>query len=149
MNNKGFTLIELISVISLLVVLALIVVPSVMTFINKNKENSYIEMLNSIESAADVYMTENRYNESVITKALDNGITLQDLIDNGNLKNSLNNPITGETIGEDAIYAIVEVELNNKVYKYTFDKDVEIICDINDHTWIDIKNRNKYNVYCS
>lgn len=147
MNNKGFTLIELISVISLLVVLALIVVPSVMTFINKNKENSYIEMLNSIESAADVYMTENRYNESVITKALDNGITLQDLIDNGNLKNSLNNPITGEDISKDGI---VEVELNNKVYKYTFDKDDEIIiCDINDHTWIDIKNRNKYNVYCS
>ena len=142
MNNKGFTLIELISVIALIVILALIVVPTVITFINKNKENSYIEMLNSIESAADVYMTENRYNESVITKALDNGITLQELINNGNLKDSLNNPITGSVIKN----GMVKVELNNKVYNYTFN---EGICNMTEYKWISDDNEDIYNKYCS
>ena len=43
MNRKGFTLIELLATISILALLMLVAVPNVMSTIDKNKQNTYVE----------------------------------------------------------------------------------------------------------
>lgn len=141
MNNKGFSLVELIAVISLLVVLALIVVPSVLVFINKSNENSYIELLNSIESAAKVYVAENRYSDTVLNNN-EFTISLQTLIDNGNLDGDLTDPITKSNISSDNT---VKVTFSSKIYIYTFDEN---ICNKDEYTWLDSENKKKYKAYC-
>ena len=43
MNKKGFTLIELLATIAILALLMLVAVPNVMSTIDKNKQDTYIE----------------------------------------------------------------------------------------------------------
>lgn len=43
MNKKGFTLIELLATISILALLMMVAVPNVMSTIDKNKQNTYVE----------------------------------------------------------------------------------------------------------
>ncbi len=43
MNKKGFTLIELLATIAILALLMLVAVPNVMSTIDKNKQNTYVE----------------------------------------------------------------------------------------------------------
>lgn len=43
MNRKGFTLIELLATIAILALLMLVAVPNVMSTIDKNKQNTYVE----------------------------------------------------------------------------------------------------------
>ena len=57
--NKGFTLIELICVITILGLIALIAVPTVNTMIQKSKEDAYEEQITTIEKACKTYMSKN------------------------------------------------------------------------------------------
>lgn len=62
LNNKGFTLIEILAVVIILSVLIVIMVPSVNYLIDKNKEDNYKSLKAGIISAAKVYLSDNRYN---------------------------------------------------------------------------------------
>ncbi len=57
MNNKGFTLIELIMVILVLGIIALITVPTVNSIIRNSKEKSYNNQIKLIEDTARTYMS--------------------------------------------------------------------------------------------
>ena len=57
--NKGFTLIELICVITILGLIALIAVPTVNTMIQNSKEDAYEEQIVTIEKTAKTYMSKN------------------------------------------------------------------------------------------
>ena len=58
MNNKGFTLLEIILVVAILGVITLIVVPSVSSILNKNKNDQYENLKKSIISAAKMYVSD-------------------------------------------------------------------------------------------
>ena len=60
MNKKGFTLVELISVIVILGILALIVFPSVLSTINKGKSNTKDSNKKLIIAGAKNYVTDNQ-----------------------------------------------------------------------------------------
>ena len=62
LNRKGFTLVEVLAVIVLLSILIAIMIPSVNYLIEKNKEDNYKTLENSILSAAKIYTSDNRYN---------------------------------------------------------------------------------------
>lgn len=62
LNNKGFTLIEVLAVIVILGVLATITVPTVSNVIKQNEENSYKNLQKSIIAAAKIYISDNKYN---------------------------------------------------------------------------------------
>ena len=62
LNRKGFTLVEVLAVIVLLSILIAIMIPSVNYLIEKNKEDNYKTLENSILSAAKIYISDNRYN---------------------------------------------------------------------------------------
>ncbi|MCI1721286.1 MAG: prepilin-type N-terminal cleavage/methylation domain-containing protein [Lachnospiraceae bacterium] len=51
-NNKGFTLVELIVTLLILAILAAILVPTLLGYINKSKTSSLLEETNQIRVAA-------------------------------------------------------------------------------------------------
>lgn len=130
MNKKGFTLIETIMVIAILALLMLILVPNVISLINKNNIKSCQNLEASIKNAAKVYVANNKY--QLEFNCPDNNSTskinvkLQSLVNSGNLKveGELTNPVTEGTID---LNSVVEVTYNckNKDFTYVFSLDCE------------------------
>ena len=105
MNKKGFTLIETVMVIAILALLMLILVPNVISLINKNKIKSCQNLEARIKNAAKAYVTNNKYqlgfNCNTSEKTSTVTISIQNLIDSGDLKltdNKLVNPVSGKDI---------------------------------------------------
>lgn len=133
MNRKGFTLIETIMVIAILALLMLILVPNVITMINKNNIKSCHTLEESIKTAAKMYVTNNKYTlgfncpdnpDNNSTSKIN--VKLQSLVNSGNLKveGELTNPVTEGTID---LNSVVEVTYNckNKDFTYVFSLDCE------------------------
>ena len=59
MDKKGFTLVELLTVIVLLAIIAAITTPVIINVINDSRENAYEEQVRLITSAAERWGTEN------------------------------------------------------------------------------------------
>ena len=58
-NNKGFTLVELIAVVAILLVLGFMVTPKVIDIIDENRIKAYKEIEKRLEEAAAKYLAEN------------------------------------------------------------------------------------------
>jgi type IV pilus assembly protein PilA len=67
MKNKGFTLVELLAVITILALLITIAVPSVTTISNKIQKKMYCSKIDFIETAAKLYGEDRRdsFSESI------------------------------------------------------------------------------------
>ena len=126
MNRRGFTLIETIMVIAILALLMLILVPNVISLINKNNIKSCQNLEASIKNAAKVYVANNKYqlgfscNASETTSIVK--IPIQDLIDSGDLKlqnDNLVNPKNNSTIKQDKEIT-VKYDCNKKIFTYDF-----------------------------
>lgn len=126
MNKKGFTLIETIMVIAILALLMLILVPNVISLINKNNIKSCQNLEASIKNAAKVYVANNKYqlgfscNASETTSIVK--IPIQDLIDSGDLKlqnDNLVNPKNNSTIKQDKEIT-VKYDCDKKIFTYDF-----------------------------
>lgn len=131
MNKNGFTLIETIMVIAILALLMLILVPNVISLINKNNIKSCQNLEASIKNAAKVYVTNNKYqlgfNCNTSEKISTVTISIQNLIDSGDLKlqnNELVNPKNNEAIQPNEI-----VEVTYDCNKKTFTYDFSLTCD--------------------
>ena len=64
MNNKGFTLIELVATLALLAVISVISFVSITTVVNNSKVNNCNNLVQNIKTAAKEYVSDNRYNSS-------------------------------------------------------------------------------------
>lgn len=60
MKKSGFTLVELLGVITLLAILSIVIFPSVLEMVEKNQAKIDQGKLELIYSAADTYMSKNR-----------------------------------------------------------------------------------------
>lgn len=58
MNKKGYTLVELLATITIILLLALIAVPIVMDLVNDNRIRGYKEIERRLEEAAGKYIVE-------------------------------------------------------------------------------------------
>lgn len=103
MNNKGFTLIELIATIALLGIIAMISFVSINAVIKSNKTEQCKNLISSIETATKEYVSDNRYGD------LDNSFEASKL--DGYLSMPIKNPYTNEVI--DANRIIISIELNS------------------------------------
>ena len=63
MNNKGFTLVELLATVSLLAILMMIAVPNVIGVVNRNKNKTYIEDAKKMISLAEYKIRSNSSNK--------------------------------------------------------------------------------------
>lgn len=60
LNNKGFTLVELLAVLVILIAISSIAIPTISSSIDRNKDKQYRAKIKLVESAAELYITDNR-----------------------------------------------------------------------------------------
>ena len=145
LNNKGFTLIEVLAVVVILSVLAAIMVPSVNYIINQNKENNYENLKNSIISAAKIYLSDNRYEISIDklcsnntekiniisinrNEITDSKLPIKWLVDSKSLSTNSDGDIINPSdknkkLNLDDSYVLVKYQCSNKDYTYTLEDD--------------------------
>lgn len=92
LNNKGFTLIELIATILLLSIIAIISFVSINGVVNQSKVNDCESLVMNIKSAAKEYVSDNRYG------SINKNITAENLIADKYLSGPIINPFTKSEI---------------------------------------------------
>lgn len=145
LNNKGFTLIEVLAVIAIIAILGLIAVPGVLNSINNSKKSSYNIMISNIKTASQSLYEEVDYMNGEVYTYDDSGtktatqveitnssinssitVNLQTLVSNGYLKGTtsekegdkkliLTNPVDGQNIGSCKITITKETNQAGKV----------------------------------
>ena len=138
LNNKGFTLIEVLAVIVILSILMAIMVPSVGNIMKKNKEDNYQNLKDSIISAAKIYISDNRYQITVGSCTTQNAkvdvLSINDqalsssklpinfFVDAGNLKTTSDgkivNPKDKKSLNLNSSYVVVKYQCDKKEYEY-------------------------------
>lgn len=108
MNNKGFTLIELIATIALLGIIAIISFVSISGVIKKSKVNDCENLVMNVKSAVKEYVSDNRYNFTSNNTFI---ITGDVLINNKYLRGPIVNPFSNSEFNPGDIR--MSVELND------------------------------------
>lgn len=112
-NNKAFTLVELLAVVTILTILSLIITPIIDKNIKKSKEKMYKAQVENIRMAAEIYYSDNislRPEEGASST-----ITLSELMDTGYISDNIKNPKTGEPFTE---YIYVKIKNTNQKFEY-------------------------------
>ena len=132
LNNKGFTLVEVIGVVVIITILAIILIPNVIVMLNKQKKTSLQNVKDSILIASKSFVNDNRYNITVSGSSvlMIDDITISDgiipvdvLIDRGYLKatygdNKIINPVNkNKCLSNNPVK--VTWNSSKKRYKYT------------------------------
>lgn len=112
MNNKGFTLIELIATIALLAIISVISVVSISNVLSESDIKECEELLISIKSSAKEYVSDNRYDSLITDNVSDSKITIKatDLVSKKYLTSEIIDPFTDSKLNKDNI--LVELTLN-------------------------------------
>lgn len=140
MNKKGFTLVELLAVITILAVTSMIVFPTIGSVISDAKESSYEEQILEIEKASEKWATDyvnlmDSYHLNIIY------IELKSIQNSGYLEvDEIKNPLTNEKM-EGCIQ--IKYDNDNKKYNYVY---TELTCD-SYATTSDSKNEYGYIIY--
>lgn len=112
-NNKGFTIVEILAVITIIALIMLIAVPSVTNVIYKGKVRAYNTIISSVEAAAAAYALEMQYNSNsklVYDENKQATITLKFMIDNKLIKGPFEDPINKVNIPLDSTIIITKIE---------------------------------------
>lgn len=119
MNQKGFTLIEIVGVVIVFAVILLVSLPAISKTLKHQKDQEYNQVLNDVYAATEQYVESNR--TSFIPLEHIGGevsISIALLQDTGYLKENLVNPKTGKKFSRaDSI--IVKVNKDGTL-TYTF-----------------------------
>lgn len=121
MKEKGFTLVELLGVLIILVILALLVVPNVSQYFNKFREGTYESQVESIEMAAKSWSVDHGY-ELPTDEGLALDVSLLTLKEGGYLNLDISNPENPSESFSD--YDCVKITKVNNRYTYEFAKQV-------------------------
>ncbi len=119
MNNKGFTLVELIAVIAILGILVIITTPTYDTINKSMKEKNYASKTNSIEknvlNYAEKYLKDKIYDGTnhchyfSVDYLIKNGIVASD----SETEEYIKNDVTGETYKGNYYYVLVYYDNNS------------------------------------
>ena len=118
MNEKGFTLIEMLAVVTIITILGVIVIPLVGDIIKDNKRELYDVQIKNIKEATSSYVNEN-FMKIDIPNNSSVGIHLSFLRNNGYIDKNISDPITYERFDDNMVILI-----NNSDNVYTY-----IVCD--------------------
>ncbi len=116
MNRKGFTLIELIGVIVILALLTLIIVPNVVTYLQKGISDSKEYQEESIILSAKNWASDHK--NELPEKGNPLKLQLSVLQEGGYLDNSIKDPETGDVIDPNSKCVVISTE-NGKKYDYS------------------------------
>lgn len=136
LNNKGFSLVEILAVLIILGIISAIMVPTVTGILNQNKEKSYEKLKETIISSTKIYVSNNRYDISLMETCssgkkikikqiadspdnLNGKIALSLLANAGDLDEKIVDPRARETkLNLENSYIIVTFNCNTKDYEY-------------------------------
>lgn len=125
MKNKGFTLVEMITVIALLAIIGMISIPVVEGVIKRSKDRVYETQLEEIKSGAKKYATEYIENISTVDGA-ETIVCLSKLKELGYLENTkIVDPRTDSAMDGGVIITYIA---SSKNYKYEYNEDI-ISCE--------------------
>ena len=95
MNNKGFTLLELMGVLILLAIILLVAIPSITNTIKKDQVNQLVKYEETLCDAAKAYISQENVNVTEIKGSL--------LVSKGYIASNLSNPKTKKNVTKDAL----------------------------------------------
>lgn len=104
MDNKGFTLIELIGIIVILVAIFLVSFPSFLNISKTEQENKYKNMVNDLCLAGESYIYSNmdQYTElKEIGSIIE--INIKELMNYGSVDNDIINPKNNTNVSKDLL----------------------------------------------
>lgn len=116
-NQKGFTMVEVLGIITVLVLISLFTFPIITSLIKSTSNDKVEQFLETIYQASETYVEINYDNY----KNFENGfISVKKLIDEGYLQKGLINPSTEiDILTEDGIIEITRDNDNSFKYNYT------------------------------
>ena len=117
MNNKGFTLIEMLGAGLLLIAVGMIAVPMVLNQINEKKEEISETTLNVIYSSANLYFDDYKIIDN-LQKGDDYCISLDKLVNDGYLKYPIKDAVSKEEI---PLTKYVKATVNANMEFYNFE----------------------------
>ena len=128
-NNKAFTLVELMGVITVIALISVLVSPNIINQIrsSKNRVDKVTEKL--IFSAADLYLDENKYRFPLNDGAA-YCITLRDLVDDGKLQEPILNSNGDEMDLSLSVKVAVSEDLQYGGYEITSECVEKLIDEI-------------------
>ena len=114
MNKKGFTLIELIVTIGIMILVGLVIVTNMSGILSKQNDAEYESFKKNIEDSACIYV-ETQPNESSYSKnnCRNNGgcnIPIKNLIETGLIEDNLKDPTTGNVIDRNKTVSVKWVD---------------------------------------
>ena len=121
-KKNGFTLIEIMGAISIIVLLSIIAVPIIEKNVKKGKEQASEIQIKNIELAAQNWVSDNK--AELATYFANNQIkkiTLKELIENGYMENeTIQDPINGKEYSLN--YSTIEITyISKNNYNYKID----------------------------
>ena len=123
MKKKGFTIIEMLAVITLITIFLSISFPKVISIYNRNKMKTWENTVTIIEEATKNYVRE--YRSDILNLNSDGDevyISLQTIVD----KNLLNWPLTDARDNTSVnINSKVKVKIEGDVYIYAYQEEVK------------------------
>lgn len=123
MNKKGFTLIELVTIIALLSIVAVITIPKINTAINTSRADQLEDVRENIVHATDVYLNNNcgNINHKVLIQDGNVRIYLSDIYECGLIDKRIYNPMNGEYFNIDNEYVDAYIDEVGMIdYKLSF-----------------------------
>lgn len=123
MNNKGFTLVELLAVIVILAALALITTTSITKILKDSKDDLYDAQLIALKSSVESWAADNLDKLPEVDNCA--YLTLKDLKEYGIANSSIKNPKTNEEFPEELKFKITTTigKKGNKITNYEVDSD--------------------------
>ena len=119
MKNKGFTLVEMLGVMTLLAIIFALVYPNVIKMLEKGKTEDYSVFENNVYLAAETYVnSSNDISKQLVNTNDQVTITFGQLMEKGYLSSEIVDPRTGNSIKEEPGYLVIVTLNANKTYRY-------------------------------
>lgn len=114
MENKGFTLVELLATLTILAILAVIVFPNIFGILNRSNESAYESQVDSIINGAKNYYADHA--EQLPDDGFSHTVTLGTLKEGNYVDKDIENPLTGELFNDED-----SVTVSNHQENYTYE----------------------------
>lgn len=100
-NRRGFTLIEMIGIITVLALILLVALPSMTKTLKRNEQKKYDNYINNLKMVSETYLVDQLQKKNITFKDDVTYFTLGDVIDAGYVKDVITNPTNDKKIARD------------------------------------------------
>jgi len=119
MNKKGFTLTEILGVMTLLAVIFAFVFPNVMNMMEQGKETEYEEYLSNVYLSAEAYVNSDSTLSTKLSTDKKLEVSFDSLLSSGYLSSKLVNPKNGKKTSNLSNNIVVITVASDNTFEYS------------------------------